>query len=765
MSSLEPDPHQFDESGETFSLHEPRALEQADFELWNDRFQLTVDHTGRARGAVLTPNAQAYAADKRIVYALDVATGDVWSLNWGPVFRDPAVFSFDIRRDSVSWLQEYREIASTLAVSVPRGAGLEAWRLQLSNQSGKAKRIRLFPVMPTGLLGLLSHESALAGEPFGILHDYFPYYVRIPDHEKMARRWNTTFLFASRPPDSWTALERDFVGFGDWGNPEALGRERLGGRHCHYESGVCACHYELILNPGEPFELGWIFGPARDADHAREIAAAYPPGEAYEKAVAEQRAFLREQSPPLKVATPDAAFNHYINHWAPERCIRIGRTCRFNPSPQARNAIQDAMALSLFDGEAARRQFRRIWPHQEADGFMPHGLPMQADAEIMPITLIPHKDTNVWGPLALDVYLRETGDYAFLDTEIPYADGSSGPLREHLERGLDWLLKDRSPRGLSHIGQGDWNDPLNMAGPEGRGESVWLTQALAYALEIWGRGCQKRGEDGKQWLDRAEECRQSVRRHAWDGDWFLRATADDGTLIGSRGNPEGSIFLNAQSWALMAGIPDEEQTRRLVASVEKHLGTPIAPAVLGPPFSGMVKHVGKLTLKSPGTGENGSIYSHAALFWAYALLGTGHVDAGWRVLRNLVPGGPGNPVSRCGQVPLYVPNFYRGPAAPEIMGRSSHSPNTGSAAWVYLTFLEKVIGLVGDGDSLCVDPHIPGGWNEVSGERVFRGTRYGFTIRRGQAFTVHLNGEPAQRRIPWQASPERQDLQVTVPVP
>jgi cellobionic acid phosphorylase len=754
----------FNESGDCFRIHSPRVLDRADFDLWNDNFCITGDHTGRVDGRVFTPNAQPYAESLRAVYLLENAV--VRSLTWGPVFKDPETFSFRIHLDHLEWRQDHDDITSSVAVAVPRGANLEAWKLTLINKSARIRKLALLPAIPTGLLGLISHESRLSEEPCGIIHDSFPYYVKIPDHAKMARRWNTTFFFTSRTPDSWTARERDFLGFADWSNPQGIQHEKLGGRHVHYERGICACRYEITLQPGESLELGWILGPAKNVRHSLELAAAYPPATAFDRSLAEQQAFREGWKIPLQVKTPDTWFNHYINHWSPDRSIRIGRTFRFNPAPQARNAIQDTMTLALFEPEAARERFLQIWQHQESNGFMPHGLPMVPDAEIMPITLIPHKDTNVWGPLAIDLYLRETNDYGFLLCDVPYQNGGSAPLADHLENGLSYLLKERSPRGLSLIGQGDWSDPLNMAGPEGRGESVWLTQALAFALKIWAEIAAKTGRDSAPWLAAAEECRENVRRHCWDGEWFLRATSDDGTLIGARENAYGSIDLTAQAWAMMADIPNADQIISMIAAVRERLDNRIAPALLGPPYPGMAGHVGKLTLKSPGTGENGSIYSHAVLFWSYALLHCGHADEGWRVLRNLIPGTPGNPVVTAGQVPLYIPNFYRGPVPADMFGQSSHAPNTGSAAWVYMTFIEQVIGLRGEGAHLHVCPNLPSTWDRVEGERIFRGTCYRFVVERDPAATesaVFVNGKRSVRRIPWSKSAEPIELKVILP--
>ena len=75
---------------------------------------------------------------------------------------------------------------------------------------------------------------------------------------------------------------------------------------------------------------------------------------------------------------------------------------------------------------------------------------------------------------------------SILDEKLGFSDApGKATLYEHLCMGLDWLLRDRSPRGLSRLGQGDWCDPLNMAGHRMKGESVMLSQNLVWALDMW----------------------------------------------------------------------------------------------------------------------------------------------------------------------------------------------------------------------------------------------------------------------------------------
>lgn len=759
-------PCRFSSNGRQLTLTDPAYIPIADSDLWNDRMTLTANQRGNVKGRILTPNPQSYCEDQRILY---LQTGDGREpliLPWAPRNRKEGDFNYTVSPEKIQWRRTSRDLQVQLGLAVPRSEPIECWQCELTNKASTPQEVVLTLAIPTGLLGLLSHESEQLASPFGLFHRYFRYYVKLEDYEKLAACWNVSYCFPSRVADSWTADEDSFLGFGHWSQPDGLTRDALPERHAHYRRGIFAFRFTLRLKPGSGESLGWILGAARDHEHALALREAFPPAHAFAKAVAEQETFQRAQERPLEIACPDADFAHFANHWAPNRCRQIGRTLRFNPSPQARNAIQDSMALAYFDAPRARENFLRIWSFQQTSGFMPHGLPMEAGATIMPITLIPHKDTNVWGPLALDAFLRETGDFSVLDERVSFANGPEAPLSEHLERGLQWLLHDRSERGLSRIGQGDWNDPLNMVGPEEKGESVWLTEALVVACELWAAILEHWNRDGSAFRGEAEQCREAVRAHAWDGEWFIRAFTDRGEPVGSSANREGSIFLNAQSWALLAGIADEEQTRRILSSVEACLGNTIAPAVLAPPFTGMDTSVGKISLKSPGTGENGSIYSHASLFWVCALYACGEGQAAWKTFRNLLPGGPGNPVIQAGQLPLSIPNFYRGPASPEIFGKSSHSPTTGSAAWYYRILMEDVFGAKGEFDGLRLKPCLPADWETADVTRHFRGSTWNIHYTRRHDVSevgISVDGKPADAFLSLPVNPRTFEVRIELP--
>ena len=66
-----------------------------------------------------------------------------------------------------------------------------------------------------------------------------------------------------------------------------------------------------------------------------------------------------------------------------------------------------------------------------------------------------------------------------------------------------------------------------------------------------------------------------------------------------------------------------------------------------------------------------------------------------------------------GQLPVYIPNYYRGAwrQHPRTAGRSSQLFNTGTVAWVYRCLVEELFGLKGDKHGLLIQPQLPTHWN------------------------------------------------------
>jgi cellobionic acid phosphorylase len=110
----------------------------------------------------------------------------------------------------------------------------------------------------------------------------------------------------------------------------------------------------------------------------------------------------------------------------------------------------------------------------------------------------------------------------------------------------------------------------------------------------------------------------------------------------------------------------------------------------------------------------------------------GERDRAFRLMRQMIPGPDLDDYKQRGQLPVFIPNYYRGAwrEHQRTAGRSSQLFNTGTVAWAYRCLVEGLFGLNGDGDGLVFNPQLPGHWNECKVTRRFRGATFHVELRR-----------------------------------
>jgi len=761
----------FSADGRRYLVRDVHVLDKADADLGNDRMMVHLDHRGRVIQAFfLQPDMTGYSEPLRAFYIKDEDTGEFWSAPYEPVQAELDKFEFSIGLGDLQWTVERDGWRVQLRLVVPRDENVELWTATVTNLTRRQRRVSLCSYMPVGKPGLLAQRSYFDAQAGIAVHDYFPYYVHFEDLPRLSQLANTIFCSADVRPAGHELSISAFIGEHGLHNPDGVRHPRLNSPAGKYEianePATSVLQFRRQLAPGGSFTVNVAFGPARNVADARRLARKYRQRGAIEKAVAQVYRFLAQHAPQVRIATPDADLNHYVNHWLARRSLLMARTLRYTFAPQGRNVIQDAMGGVYTDPAASREWFRRIWAHQHTNGWLPHGMPCAPGVRQPPINSIPHKDINSWGPGAVAFYLHETGDAALLDELVPFADkpAQKVSLYEHIALGIEWLLRDRTKRGLSRIGQGDWNDPLNQAGHHEKGESIWLSQALVAGLEIWAEVAEQRGDTqrARRFRAEAQRTRQAINRLAWDGQWYRRGFTDTGRPFGTQRDREGKVFINSQSWAVISGTATPARARACLRAVEKHLMTPAGPMTLAPSYKQFVPDIGKLTQKIPGWNENGSVYCHAATFYAYALYVAREADRAFANLRALLPGGPRHSIKAAGQIPIYIPNFYRGRDAGPNMGLSSHSPNTGTVSWYYRTVIAMLLGVRAEKNGLRLDPQLPSHWRHAQVWRRWRGAEFDIRIiRTGRNPEITLDGQPiAGSLIPVQPAGSKHRITV-----
>jgi cellobionic acid phosphorylase len=696
----------------------------------------------------MLPEAPLYAHHPgRFFYVRDRETGDLFSLPYEPVRVDPDSFTFSVGRSDIEWRVKNGGIVARVSVSLPVDDVVELWELELRNPLDRVRRLDVVACFSIGYMSWMNQSARYRADLGAIVASSVSPYQKLEDYARVAALKDQTYLLHDTNPYAWEASRAAFEGEGGLPAPSALQDDGLRNGEANFEVPVAALQYRVTLEAGERSRLRFLFGPARLDDEILDIRERYFANGEFELAGMRRDDFMARGRGCLEVNAPDPAFENFVNAWLGRQVYYHGSANRMTTDPQTRNYLQDGLGMVYVDPAVTREVLLTALGQQHPDGAMPDGVVLSAGAELKYINQVPHTDHCVWVPVCLAAYLDETGDIAFLDRTVP-GGGRNATVLERVTAAMRWLLGNRDTRGLSLIGQGDWCDPMNMAGHKGRGVSGWLSIAVIHALQLWVGICRDRAVGiADEMAAGAAEITAAVQQHFWDGDWFARGISDDGTIFGVRDDDEGRMYLNPQSWALMAGVASSDQVARIISAVDQHLETPFGPMVLAPAYTYMRENIGRLTQKYPGVAENGSVYSHAVAFYIYALFQQGESDRAYDLIMRLLPGPDDEDSLRRGQLPVFVPNYYRGAMHqfPRTAGRSSQLFNTGAASWLYRSIVEGLFGLRGSPSGLVVDPRLPSAWSEATARRRFRGASYIVRYRRepdATAIRVAVDGRP-----------------------
>lgn len=762
------------DDNEYYELTNPTDLPKATGFLWNEKMMIQVNCRGYATAQFMQPEPAKYSHGPnleaktfmqpeqpyyahhpgRFVYVKDEADGEIFSAPYEPVRKLADHYRFFVGKNDIKWVIKSGDIEIDMCLSLPKEDAIELWQVKVVNHSGSRRKISIYPYFTVGYMSWMNQSGEYREKLQAIVCSCISPYQKYKDYYKIKEYHDKTYLIAEESPFSWEVSQEAFEGEGGITLPAAVQAEALAKGDSRYEMPVCVFQYKLDLQPGEERKFRFLFGPAKDEDEIAAVREKYflkkdkQGRDGFITAQAEYEKYIGEGAGSLRISTPDKDLDNFVNHWLPRQMYYHGITNRLTTDPQTRNYLQDNMGMAYIKPQIARSAFLHALSQQNENGAMPDGILLNEEAELKYINQVPHADHCVWLPICIGAYLEETNDYSILEEIVPFAEhAAKAAVWEHIDRAMQWLLGERDERGLNYIKQGDWCDPMNMVGYKGKGVSGWLTMAAAYAFLIWSDICSQggRSEESNKYKKEAEKSSEIINRYLWDGDWYARGITDDNVVFGISTDKEGRIFINPQGWALLCGAADEEKQMKLMKAVKEQLETPYGVEQLAPSYTAMREDVGRVTQKHPGTAENGSVYNHAAAFYIYALYTRGQSDTAYRLLRKMIPGPDQEDILRRGQLPVFIPNYYRGAYRqfPRTAGRSSQLFNTGTISWYYRCFIDGLFGLKGRKEGICIEPKLPSHWQEASAVRTFRGAELHINMKREpktEAVEVYLDG-------------------------
>jgi cellobiose phosphorylase len=327
-------------------------------------------------------------------------------------------------------------------------------------------------------------------------------------------------------------------------------------------------------------------------------------------------------------------------------------------------------------------------------------------------------DDCLWLFNAIPAYVAETGDTEFYNVVVPYSDRGEATVLGHLKRAIEFNLERSGAHGLPCGLAADWNDCLKLGY---RGESVFVAFQLRLALAKYAEICATLSiSTEQQWAEKELAVLDAkIRSVCWDGEWFIWAIAEDGTVFGTKNYPEGQVYLNTQAWAVISGSASPEQVAITLATVRNRLASEWGVAICAPPFEKTPVDVMRAVLFNPGNKENGGIFSHTQSWAVLAEVLAGDPDVAWKYYRAFMPAAQ-NDKAEIREIEPYVHCQSTHSQFSKKFGRSRVPWLSGTAAWAHFVAINYLLGIRPEDSGLRIDPCIPKNWPGFTAVRTFR---------------------------------------------
>jgi cellobiose phosphorylase len=518
------------------------------------------------------------------------------------------------------------------------------------------------------------------------------------------------------------------------------------------------------LKPGESKDFIFILGYVENKEEekweskgiinkkkAKETIAKFDTVAKVDAALADLRAYWDNLLSIYTVNSGDEKLDRMVNIWNQYQCMItfcFSRSASFFESGIGRgmgfrDSNQDLIGFVHQIPERARERIIDIASTQFPDGGCYH--------QYQPLTKRGNNDIGggfnddpMWLILGTTSYIKETGDFSILDEMVPFDNDMSvaRSLFDHLTVSFDHVVNNLGPHGLPLIGRADWNDCLNLnCFSNDPNESFQTTEnksegskaesvMIAGLFVIYGRDyvelCLKLGksDEAARAQKHVDAMIDAVKKHGWDGEWFVRAYDYYGRKVGSNENEEGKIFIESQGWCTMAGIgKDEGLCAKALQSVKERLDCEYGIVLNNPAFTKYYIEYGEISSYPAGYKENAGIFCHNNPWIMIGETVIGNGNRAWEYYKKICP----SYLEEISDLHRTEPYVY----AQMVAGKDAFKPGeaknswlTGTASWNFYAITQFILGIRPDYDGLLIDPCIPDSWTGYKITRKFRGVTY-----------------------------------------
>ena len=704
--------------------------------------------------------------------------GTVWNPGWKPC-KTP-LDSYECRHgmNYTRITGSKNGVEASVLFFVPLHTWAEVQKLTLTNNSNEVKRLKLFSFAEWCLWNAATDMENFQRN-FSTGEVEIEGSVIYHKTEYRERRNHYAFYGVNVPIQGFDTDRETFIGlYNEFANPDAVIEGRPRNSHAHGWSPIASHYIEVELQPGESrdyiFLLGYVENKQEEKfiapqvinkTQAKAMMARFDTSEKVDAAFAEVCNYWDNLLNIYTANTGNDKLDRMVNIWNQYQCMVtfcMSRSASFFESGIGRgmgfrDSNQDLVGFVHLIPERARERIIDIASTQFPDGGCYH--------QYQPLTKRGNNDIGggfnddpCWLIFGTVAYIKETGDFSILDEMVPFDNqqGTEVTLFEHLQVSFNHVVNNLGPHSLPLIGRADWNDCLNLNcfswdpnesfqttenKTEGsQAESVMIAGLFVVTGKDYVELCKILPDhiktmqnlkdidfdaEANRAQQHVDEMVNAVKAHGWDGEWYLRAYDFYGNKIGSDECEEGKIFIESQGWCTMAGIGLEEGlVERSLDSVKERLECEHGIVLNNPAFTTYHVEMGEISSYPEGYKENAGIFCHNNPWVIIGETVAARGDDAWSHYKKILPSYVEEDRQTLHKVEPYV-------NCQMVAGKDAYRPGegknswlTGTAAWMWYTVSEFILGIKPHYDGLLIDPCLPKTAHDYTVTRRFRGGEY-----------------------------------------
>jgi len=698
-----------------------------------------------------------------------IKDGDtIWSPGWKPVKTELDHYECRHGMSYTKYKGSKNRVEAEVLQFIPLGFWGEIQKVRLKNSSSDRKKIKLFSFIEWCLWNAEDDMT-------NFQRNFSTGEVEVKDSviyhktEFKERRNHYAFYSVNSSITGYDTDRETFVGlYNGLDSPVVVSEGKSNNSIAHGWSPIASHYLEIELKPGEEKELIFMLGYVEvekdnkwesksviNKQPAQEMISSFDTAEKVNRAFENLKAYWDNLLGKMSIQSADPRLDRMVNIWNQYQCMvtfNMSRSASFFESGIGRgmgfrDSNQDLIGFVHQIPERARERIYDIASTQFEDGSCYH--------QYQPLTKKGNaaiggnfNDDPLWLILSTTAYIKETGDFSLLDEMVPFDNDAARAKShfEHLKASFYHVVNNLGPHKLPLIGRADWNDCLNLnCFSEDPNESFQTTEnqkggtaeslMIAGLFVVYGKEyiklCKRVGKEKE-----AEEAQvhvydmiEAVKKHGWDGDWYLRAYDFFGNKVGSSENEEGKIFIESQGWCTMAEIGKEDgMVEKSLNAVKEHLDCEYGIVLNYPAFTKYYIEYGEISTYPAGYKENGGVFCHNNpwIMIGETILGRG--DRAYEYYTKIAP----SFLEELSELHKVEPYVY----CQMIAGKEAHKPGeaknswlSGTASWNFYAITQHILGISPEYDGLAINPCIPSAWDGFKMKRVFRDVTYNIHVK------------------------------------